>query len=87
MIPKSAIEQMNVSIIPDKQYELVSFDGEVHIAFVVELEMIIFDKTLRGRFIPVDQTWGILGRNVLNLFPLLLDGPHGNWEVQPDPIL
>ena len=28
----------------------------------------------------MDRAWGILGRNVLNAIPILLDGPHLEWD-------
>jgi hypothetical protein len=82
LIPEWTLEQLELSTIPDKQYELVSFDGVIRTAPVVELEMIFYSKTLRGRYIPVKQSWDILGRNVLNLFSLRFDGPDNIWEIQ-----
>lgn len=84
LVPEWCVERLQLSTIPDKQYELTSFDGQIRIAPAVELEMIFYGKTLRGRYIPIGQSWGILGRNVLNLFSLRLDGPNSVWEIHTD---
>jgi len=81
LIPEWSVQQLELTTIPDKKYELVSFDGQVRTAPVVDLEMVFLDKTLRGRYIPVNQSWGIIGRNILNLFSLRFDGPGEVWEI------
>lgn len=80
LIPQTALSQLGVAVIPDRHYELIGFDGNTSFAPVVRLELIFCRRTFRGRFLLIDQTWGILGRNVLNAVPLLLDGPHLMWE-------
>lgn len=44
--------------------------------------MRFLNKTFRGRFLLIDQDWGVLGRDILNLISLLLDGPNLNWKEQ-----
>jgi hypothetical protein len=82
LIPQATVSQLGVSIIPDSYYELVGFDDNPSFAQVVRLELIFCRRTFRGRFLLIDQTWGILGRNILNAVPLLLDGPRLIWEEQ-----
>ena len=81
LVPEWTVQQLKLASIPEKKYELVSFDGLVRTAPVVELEMVFSGKTLRGRYIPIDQIWGIIGRNILNLFSLRFDGPGEVWEI------
>jgi hypothetical protein len=49
---------------------------------VVQLDLIFLKKTFRGRFLVINQEWGILGRDVLNHVSVLLDGPHLTWNEQ-----
>ena len=60
----------------------VGFDGNKSLAQVVHIELIFCRRTFRGQFLLVDQIYGILGRNVLNEVPLLLDGPQLSWNEQ-----
>ena len=80
LVPQTAVDLLGVAIAPDRQYELTGFDGSVSLAPVVRLELLFCGRTFRGQFLLVDQTWGILGRNVLNAIPILLDGPNLVWD-------
>jgi hypothetical protein len=37
-------------------------------------------KTFKGRFLLIDQEWGVLGRDVLNHIVPVLDGPNQTWD-------
>ena len=80
LIPQATVDLLEVAAIPNSQYELAGFDGNVSLASVVRLELLLYGRTFRGRFLLIDQDWGILGRNVLNSIPVLLDGPHLVWN-------
>ncbi len=54
----------------------MAFDGDTSLAEVVRLELLFCRRTFRGQFLLIDQAWGVIGRNVLNAVPLLLDGPR-----------
>lgn len=80
LIPQSTIDKLGATLVSDSRYELVGFDGSVSLASIVWLEMIFCGRTFRGRFLLIDQPWGILGRNILNAVGLFLDGPRPQWE-------
>ena len=82
LIPKAVLRHLALDVVPDKQYEVAGFDGNLSQTSVARLEMIFCRKTFRGQFLLVDQAWGILGRNVLNTITLLLDGPRLTWDEQ-----
>jgi hypothetical protein len=65
---------------PAVRYELAGFDGSASYAEAIELEMLFCRRSFRGRFLLIDQDWGILGRNVLNNLRVRLDGPGLAWE-------
>jgi hypothetical protein len=80
LIPQVAVNLLGVTVVPDKRYELIGFDGNTSFAPVVRLELVFCGQTFRGQFLLIDQEWGILGRNVLNSVALLFDGPHLTWD-------
>ena len=82
LIPRAALDSLGFDVIADNTYELVGFDGNKSLAQVVHIELIFCRRTFRGQFLLVDQLYGILGRNVLNTVPLLLDGPQLSWNEQ-----
>jgi hypothetical protein len=84
LVPELAVSRLGSSIMTDKQYELSSFDGSKSLAPMVQVELIFCQRTFRGQFLLINQAWGILGRNILNLVPLLFNGPRLEWvEYQP----
>jgi hypothetical protein len=80
LIPRSYIEQLGLEFIADSVYELMGFDSTTSFAPVVQAELLFLDRTFRGRFLVLDQDWGILGRDILNLVPLWLNGPELTWS-------
>jgi predicted aspartyl protease len=83
LVPRLAVEELGVPVLPARFYELVGFDGGKRLAPAVELDLVFLERTFRGLFLLVDQDWGILGRNVLNAVHLFLDGPGLNWDEAP----
>lgn len=82
LIPSTSANQLDLTADADTVYELMGFDGSTNLASVVQLEMLFLNKTFRGRFLLIDQEWGILGRDILNLLSLSLDGPNLTWDEQ-----
>ena len=81
--PLVCVDRLGATPAADQYYELMSFDGSTSLAPVVRLEMIFVGRTFKGQFLLIDQPWGVLGRNILNAVPLLLDGPRLTWSVSP----
>lgn len=80
LVPHSVISQLDLTIAPNTTYELAGFDGTVSTASMVRLELIFCQRTFRGQFLLIEQSWGILGRNVLNNVSLLFNGPKLVWQ-------
>ncbi len=80
LVPQGALDQLSILPALETLYELAGFAGGTRTLAAVRLELIFYRKTFRGQFLPVDQPWGILGRNVLNALVLLLNGPSLTWE-------
>ena len=82
LVPLPYIEQLGIAPRSDVQYELMGFDGSRSIAQMVFVEIVWQGRTFKGQFLVIDQEWGILGRNILNLLPILFDGPRTTWDIQ-----
>lgn len=63
-------------------YELLTFDGRSGSVGAVRADLLMLGRTFRGQFLVIDQEVGILGRNILNVLSLLLDGPQQTWSEQ-----
>ena len=82
LIPATFANQLGLVVATDEIYELMGFDGSTSFAPVVRLDMIFLNRTFRGRFLLIDEEWGVIGRDILNLVSLLLDGHSLTWSEQ-----
>ena len=82
LLPQAFVEQLGISIDPNEGYELKGFDGNLSIARVVEVDLLFLRRAFKGRFLLIDQEWGLVGRDVLNHVSLLFDGIHLEWSQQ-----
>jgi hypothetical protein len=82
LIPKTVVSELKVEL-DENEYEVESFAGQKSTINAVHLELVFGARTFRGRFLLIDSENGILGRNVLNHFALVLDGPRLSWQEQP----
>jgi predicted aspartyl protease len=80
ILPRAPIERLIETAEDAGQYELEGFDGSRSLASAVRLELQFLGKVFRGQFLIVDGSHGILGRNVINLLSLLMDGPRSIWR-------
>lgn len=85
LIPERSINELNLDLDQNESYELTGFDGHSSVAKSVQLDLVFLGRIFRGRFVVVNSESGILGRNVLNRFALLLDGPRLSWALT-DPV-
>ena len=82
LLPQAFVEQLGISGDPNESYELKGFDGSVSLAQVVEVDLLFLRRAFKGRFLLIDQEWGLIGRDVLNHVSLLFDGTHLEWSEQ-----
>jgi hypothetical protein len=80
LLPISVCRELGIDVEPNATIQLESFDGSTSIGFYVRLIVQFGGKQFRGNFVAYDHPEGILGRNVLNSFRLLLDGPNLEWD-------
>src|SRR5437764_12008594 len=82
LLPQAFVEQLGISVESNEGYELKGFDGNVSVARVVEVDLIFLRRAFKGRFLLIDQEWGLIGRDVLNHVSLLFDGLRLDWSEQ-----
>lgn len=83
LLPQPTIALLGIQTNSESGYELEAFDGTRSEAQSVQADLIWLRKTFKGRFALVGnpaQTYGILGRDILNHLRLLLDGPNLQWD-------
>ena len=61
--------------------ELVGFDGSTEKYKAVEAQIIFGSKRHTGKYCLIDDTIGIIGRDILNQVTLLFDGPEQTWSL------
>ncbi|HLL76288.1 MAG TPA: aspartyl protease family protein [Pyrinomonadaceae bacterium] len=82
LLPHAFVERLGVSVTPGEGYELVGFDGRVSVAQSVEVDLVFLRRAFKGRFLLINQEWGLVGRDVLNHVSLLFDGPRLDWREE-----
>ncbi len=81
LVPKTAVQQLDLSLASEAQHQLIGFDGQSSLSSVVHLQMNLAGRNFTGKFLIIDQEWGVLGRNILNHLKILLDGQNSSWEI------
>jgi hypothetical protein len=79
LVPHPSVSQLGTTIPADGSYEVMAFDGSRSFAQAVQLELVFLRRAFKGRFLLIDQEWGIMGRDILNHLAILLDGPQLTW--------
>jgi predicted aspartyl protease len=80
LLPRWAIEQLGLTSQTDESVKLAWIDGTTRSAESVELEVSFLGGRFQGRYAIIDQPHGIVGRNLLNHFRFLFDGPARTWQ-------
>ena len=78
LLPVSYLSELDID--SDATFEVQGFSGETKLLGAVQLEMIFLGKKFTGQFLVIDESMGILGRNILNSVSILFDGPRSKWE-------
>lgn len=85
LVPGASVNLLGIAVGAGESYELMGFDGSRSQTQAVQLDLIFLRRTFKGQFLLIDQEWGILGRDVLNHVPMLLDGPRLSWSEYRSP--
>ena len=82
LLPLASVASLGIDADAGEVYELAGFDGNSSFSRSVRVNLVLGQKTFRGRYLLIDQAWGVLGRDVLNHLCLILDGPKLTWDEQ-----
>lgn len=83
IVPRLVGEAVGVVPAVAEEIRLVAFDGTAQSTEWADVQILFLDKTFRGRFTAANITQSIIGRDILNLLSLHLDGPRLVWDVLP----
>ena len=84
LLPLASIDRLGVTVNSGEGYELMGFDGNRTVSHTVQVDLLFLRRVFEGRFLLIDQEWGILGRDVRNHLALLLHGPSSTWSEYLD---
>jgi hypothetical protein len=79
LLPENVANDLGLRAEEGDLYELVGFNETRSLSPAVRADLLFLGRTFSGRFLLSPNQWGILGRNVLNHLPILLDGPRMEW--------
>jgi hypothetical protein len=65
LIPLATVNQLGATVNSGEGYQLMGFDGSRSVAQAVQLDLLFLRRAFKGRFLLIDQEWGILGRDIL----------------------
>lgn len=82
ILPRLFCDMIGVEASKTEFLELESFDRETSIAYYVRLDLTFLNKLFRGNFLVYDHPEGIIGRDILNEFSIVFDGPNLEWKEQ-----
>lgn len=82
LIPREFCDIIGVEVSKTEFLQLESFDRTTGIFYYVRLDFIFLNKLFRGNFLVYDHPEGIVGRDILNKFSILFDGPNSEWKEQ-----
>lgn len=60
LIPQASAIALGASDTSAGRYELVGFDGNRSVAQAVELELVFLKRAFKGKFLLINQAWGLL---------------------------
>ena len=80
LIPLTCAQPLDIK--PENQiWEIEAFDGSTNQSAVVRLQMVFQGRSFRGEYLLIEQDYGIIGRNILNLLNINFDGRNLRWEI------
>ena len=81
VLPESAAETLALRV-GDRAYEVMGYDNMVQERHSVRAALVFSRRRFTGQFLVLDQEVGVLGRDVLNHFVVVLDGPNEMWDLR-----
>jgi predicted aspartyl protease len=80
VVPRRVAEDIAAEVRPSG-VAIRSYDGSETACDLAELSVEFLRFRFRGVFVIAEADYGVLGRNILNLLVLRLDGPRQDWSA------
>lgn len=80
VIPRSAALAVDAPVFPSKT-GLQFFDGSRVESEAADLTIELLRFTFSGLFVVSDETYGVIGRDILNNLTVTFDGPNLTWSA------
>lgn len=80
VVPRDVADELGVRV-RQSRIRLLTFSGSESDAKVADLAVELGTYRFRGTFVVSGASYGLLGRNILNLLVATLDGPQLMWSV------
>ena len=79
-IPRSVANEVGAEIRPST-VAIRSYDGSETICDLATLSVELLEYRFQGSFVVADSDYGVVGRNILNLLMVNLNGPRQVWSA------
>jgi len=79
VLPLFVTKRLNLQV--TKQYQICDFNGNTHVLSAFHAAIQLEGRKYIGVYLAQDDMSGIVGRDLLNEFRLILDGPKLVWEI------
>lgn len=81
LVPLFAIEDLDLDYSGNPEIKLEGFDGTKSVSHSADLFIFFEEQKFRAKFPLIEQSYGIIGRNILNRFRIELDGQNLHWKI------
>lgn len=81
LVPQIHAAKLIIDLSSSRQFELAGFDNKRSFSQTVNLHIVFEGKTFRGEYFLIEQDYGIIGRNILNLLNIQFDGKNQLWKI------
>ncbi len=82
LVPRATAVALNADEQQIEGVRLIGYNGNASNAVMVRLHIVFEGRTFRGAWMLTDGDYGIIGRDILNLLSIHLDGPNHVWSIR-----
>lgn len=86
ILPARQVASLHLNPSATPEIELAGFDGTTRTIPAVYAQVVFLGKRLTGEYYLLNEDLGIIGRDIMNEFVILFDGPNLEWVSNPRPV-
>ncbi len=80
LLPISSLDSLGVQPVSERPIALFGFDGQISESEIYRLQILFLGKRFTGNYCSINDSVGIIGRDILNQIALVYDGPNLEWN-------